>query len=73
MLPQKENQEWSPVDKYRSHPTPVFKKLADVITGEHVHVSVMQYQHLKGPIQKNCTVESEYNEGPREWQTMFAI
>ena len=63
------------MDKYRSHPTPVFKKLADVITGEHVHVSVMQgfimhgfilYQHLKGPIQKNCTVESEYNEGPRE-------
>ena len=40
------------MDKYRSHPTPVFKKLADVITGEHVHVSVMQYQHLKGPIQK---------------------
>ena len=39
------------MDKYRSHPTPVFKKLADVITGEHVHVSVMQYQHLKGPIQ----------------------
>lgn len=54
------------MDKYRSHPTPVFKKLTDVITGEQVHVSVMQYQHLKGPIQKNCTVESEYNEGPRE-------
>ena len=51
------------MDKYRSHPTPVFKKLADVITGEHVHVSVMQYQHLKGPIQKNCTVESEYKKG----------
>ena len=50
------------MDKYRSHPTPVFKKLADVITGKHVHVSLMQYQHLKDPIQKNCTVESEYKE-----------
>ena len=33
----------------------------------------MKSQHLKGPVQNNCTVEFGYYEGVREWQTMLAI